>query len=180
MKPAPAGRSRAPRTLLLYVILVGLPVAGLLGILRVGRALTPPPAIGGEWTVRTALPAGLPESCAALLRPAARQPALALSQSGVYLSLTFRGERATTTLDGRLRGDSLFADAAPRSRPASRGEECDVRDGLRLDAALESESTGGPARLDGTLAIAGCGGCAPARLTAVRDPAAPRSGTGGH
>ena len=180
MNPAPAGRSRAARTVLLYLVLVGLPLAGLLGILRVGRALTPPPPIGGEWVVETALPAGLPESCAARLRPAARQPALTLSQSGIYLSLTLRGEKGAATLDGRLREDSLFASAEPRARTASRGAECEALDGLRLDAALQ-HSPGGAARLNGTLAVPGCGGCAPARFTAVRASApAHRSGKGGH
>jgi Kef-type K+ transport system membrane component KefB/nucleotide-binding universal stress UspA family protein len=46
------------RTTLLYLALVVLPIFGVLAILGVGEGITPPPAIGGEWTVDTAGVAG--------------------------------------------------------------------------------------------------------------------------
>jgi hypothetical protein len=50
----PHGRSNGMRVLrsaMLYVALVGLPFAGLFIIMQQGKALVPPPSVGGEWTL---------------------------------------------------------------------------------------------------------------------------------
>jgi hypothetical protein len=156
-------------------LLVGVPVAGLLVILRVGRALEAPPSIGGDWQVEARLPAALAPPCAALVRPSA-QPALTVSQSGVYLSLTYRGG-ATAGMDGTLRGDSLFTGAAPLSRIAPRRVRCEPGDAITLRARVDRSA--GPARMTGVLSLPGCPECGEVPFTATRLPGEARP-KGGH
>ena len=90
------------KSLLLYLVLVGLPLAGLFGILRLGSRLEAPPAIGGAWAVTAAPGAALPDS-------------LHLSQSGVHLSVTAGGAK----LSGRLEGGALSAAAPAGAGPCA-------------------------------------------------------------
>lgn len=83
------------KSLLLYLGLVGLPLAGLLGILHLGSRLEAPPAVGGAWAVTAAPGAALPDT-------------LHLSQSGVHLSVTAGGAR----LGGRIGGHAVSAASA--------------------------------------------------------------------
>lgn len=175
MGAAPTGGGRIGRALLTYAVLVGIPVAGLLVILRVGQALEAPPSIGGDWQVEASLPAVLPSPCAALVRPAT-QSALTVSQSGVYLSLTYRGG-ATAGMDGTLRGDSLFTGAAPVSRVAPRTARCEPGDGIALRARVERSA--GSARMTGVISLPGCPECGEVPFTATRLPGEVRP-KGGH
>ena len=88
-----------------YILLVGLPLLGLLGILDLGRGIAAPPAVGGEWTAQF--------TSAACAAAELRQPALSISQSGTELVVTLNDGRGTTfpaTLsDGRLSARNLTA-----------------------------------------------------------------------
>ncbi|HEX2202804.1 MAG TPA: hypothetical protein VHG91_05890 [Longimicrobium sp.] len=90
----------AMKSFLLYLVLVGLPLAGLFGILHLGNRLQAPPAVGGAWAVAAAPRAALPDS-------------LHLSQSGVHLSVAAGGAR----LDGRVGADRVFASSAEGAGP---------------------------------------------------------------
>jgi hypothetical protein len=39
------------KSVVIYLILVGIPIAGVIGVLRAGQHITPPPYVGGTWAV---------------------------------------------------------------------------------------------------------------------------------
>ncbi|HEV8123731.1 MAG TPA: hypothetical protein VGP80_05790 [Gemmatimonadales bacterium] len=39
------------KSFVIYLILVGIPIAGVVGVLQAGRGITPPPYVGGTWAV---------------------------------------------------------------------------------------------------------------------------------
>jgi len=77
-----------------YLVLVGAPVLGLLGILEAGRAIAAPVSVGGEWKIE-------PDSAVSC----ADVPAgMSISQSGAYALITLKdGE----TMDGAVSGATL-------------------------------------------------------------------------
>jgi hypothetical protein len=74
------------RTMVLYVGLVGVPLAGLVGVLRAGVGLAAPPAIGGAWVVEVG-------ACPGLER-------LEIDQSGRFLRARAGGAASDAQLDG--------------------------------------------------------------------------------
>jgi hypothetical protein len=86
-----------------YLLLVGLPVMGLLGILEAGRGIPAPLSIGGEWTMEFDPAAHCANGPADL-----RQPALNISQSGAQALITVNDGHATT-LEATIDGAALTA-----------------------------------------------------------------------
>jgi hypothetical protein len=86
-----------------YLLLVGVPVMGLLGILEAGRSIPAPLAIGGEWTLEFDPAAHCANGPAAL-----RQPAWNITQSGTEALITLNDGHATT-LEATVDGASLSA-----------------------------------------------------------------------
>ena len=150
------------KTILIYVLLVGAPLLGLLGILRAGERIVPPRHVGGGWAAEPALAAALRAACPDLVFPAAG-PALDVSQSGTRAVVTLN-DPAATALDARLDGDALTA-ATEEGSAACGGR------GLRLAATLREDADA--PRLDGALSVPGCPSCAPVRFRAARLPATP-------
>ncbi len=150
------------KTILIYVLLVGAPLLGLLGILRAGERIVPPRHVGGGWAVEPTFAAALRAACPDLVFPAAG-PVLDVSQSGTRAVLTLN-DSAATALDARLDGDALSAATAEGTAA------CGGR-GLRLMAMLRAEPD--PPRLEGALTLPGCPSCAPVPLRAARLPATP-------
>jgi len=89
-----ASNPQALKSLAVYAGLVGLPLAGLIIILRAGASLQAPLAIAGEWRVQ-----GGPLA----IDPDTR--VLTVSQSGEHVDVAL----GTLSLRGRLTGDSLVA-----------------------------------------------------------------------
>jgi hypothetical protein len=118
------------KTIAIYVLLVGAPLLGLLGILRAGERIVPPHHVGGEWELDPAFAAALRAACPDVVFPAAG-PALDVSQSGTRAVLTLN-DTAGAVLDARLDGVALSA-ASDRASPACGGR------GLRLAATLRPD-----------------------------------------
>lgn len=90
------------RSTLVYLLLVGAPLAGLLWILRLGQDLSPPPALGGPWQLQDA----------ALVRClGAANDQLTIEQSGQFLML----EVAETRIAARLADRGFQAHATARA-----------------------------------------------------------------
>src|SRR5690242_17688758 len=120
------------KSIALYLLLVGIPAAGLAGILRAGNQLRAPAHLSGEWRVE-----GMPLA----LDADDTVGAIAISQSGEHVEVVV-GPR---TLRGRFAGDSLGA-RRPAMRMAAAGPcvSGDVRLDVRVDTAAR------PMRLWGT------------------------------
>lgn len=95
------------RAVLLYLILVGLPVAGILGLLRVGQTLSAPIFLAGKWNAQLA-PQDPRELAGegSLLLPG--PITLTIKQSGPNLLLTFE-EDPKTTFVGNIRDVTINA-----------------------------------------------------------------------
>src|SRR5436190_22296706 len=93
-----------------YVLLVGLPILGLVGILKSGRAMAAPISVDGTWALQ-ADPAGLASlPCGKSLTASD----LVISQSGGNFTLTVRNEPKSTA-SGALTGTILRASLLPSS-----------------------------------------------------------------
>jgi hypothetical protein len=132
-----------------YVILVGVPLAGLFAILGLGRSLEPPAHVGGAWTIEPAEP----DECAAL--PAAT--VLSIEQSGRFLRVRLPHRPPAK---GRFEGDRLQARVSATSG-ACAGLELDVD--AHLDADGES--------MLGTVAAPACTACPSSAFVARREKA---------
>ena len=121
-----------------YLLLVGVPVLGLLGILEAGRGIPAPPSIGGEWTLEFDLAAHCATPPGAILR----QPAFNISQSGTEALVTLDDGHATT-LECAVNGNVLTAKSLTATIAGKKGERT----------------------LQGTMQIDGCG---PVAFRAIR------------
>jgi hypothetical protein len=130
-----------------YLLSVGVPVMGLLGVLEAGRGIPAPLSIGGQWTlefdpaVRCAKGPGYP-----------RPSALSISQSGTSAVITLNDGHATA-LEATVNGTALTA----KSSAAGIAASISGRPGERtLEGKMELD------------------GCAPVAFRAVRQ--APKRG----
>lgn len=110
-----------------YILLVGVPVLGLLGIMEAGRNIAAPRYVGGEWTLQfdpTARCAGT---------AALRQPELSISQSGTAALIALNDGHATV-LEATVDGTTLSAKS--------------------LSATIAGKGT--QRTLEGTMSLQGC------------------------
>ena len=146
------------RFIIAYVFLVGLPLAGLAGVLKTGRHLAAPISIDGIWKVEAnARPAA--DTCSFAVSSLLSSN-LTISQSGRALILTFNGG-SKTPIAGSLDGKEVNASLGATSGCAS-------EQAVTLRASVDPTSE--PRALTGSLSIAGCSSCLPMEFRAVRQP----------
>ena len=137
------------RSAALYLLLVGVPVLGVLGVLRLGERLAPTPAVGGTWRVVSGAACVVPDRT------------FAVEQSGTFLRVLLPGRPG---LPARLAGGVLRADGGARAEISPGCRNGDVR--MRA-----SVGPGVADRFEGTMGVPGCAGCPMAAFAAVRVPA---------
>ena len=135
------------KSALLYIVLVGLPVLGVLGVLRLGERIVPPTAIGGEWRVE-----GGGRTCVV---PGGR---FRIEQSGEFVHVVIPGR---TDVPGRLRGGVLNAAGGARDETSPGCGQSAVRIRVRVGTGIAD-------RIEGTAGVPGCAGCPLAAFAAVR------------
>jgi hypothetical protein len=98
------------RSIMTYVFLVGIPLIGLVGILKVGEGLTAPRPVAGDWIAveRESLPLWNPGCRTAAAADEAEQgpSRVHIDQSGARADVSWSGVRADA-FRVTLRGDSL-------------------------------------------------------------------------
>lgn len=152
---APTSSVVVVKSVMLYLVLVGTPLIGLLGIIEAGEKITPPRSVGGVWELVGDTGTELADSC--LAADFTRPPSgLAVSQSGPYLELSFDG-RPKLALAATLAGAEVTGSFALRG-----GAECS------LSARITTEPTGD--RMTVTLTEKSCPRCAATRFDAIRQP----------
>jgi hypothetical protein len=150
------------KSLLIYLVLVGGPLAGLFGILRAGSRLQAPPSVGGAWRMEAPPFAAGPDDAYTVAE---------ISQSGVHVEVRIDG----SLFDGTVRGDSLVA--TTKARAERRGEPvglCGPARGITLRARLDRAAE--PDRMTAVFSFPEGTGCAPSAVQAVRMPAPGRGG----
>jgi hypothetical protein len=146
------------KSLLTYVMMVFIPIAGVLGVLHAGRDLRAPHAIGGEWRIGAGPLAG---------------STFVVQQSGEHLSLVLPVSGGIP-LRGRFRGDTL--ELRNGGLALTHAEYCDPMGGTALRAIVDL--TTAPGRMKGA-AMVGGEHCLPIPFEAARAPKPGRKG-GGH
>jgi len=140
-----------------YIVLVGIPVLSVIVFLQIGEnSLTAPASVGGKWQLEPILAEGNQVCTDFLFND--EEPRLSISQSGVYLALSFNDEQQTT-LSGMLTERTLTAETSEVS----------------LMATIDRDAE--PDRLEGTLTIASCE--TTLSLSATRQPELAQT-SGGH
>lgn len=139
------------RLVIAYLILVGLPVLGVIGVLRVGGTLRPPLSVAGSWRVEQVGQAKGP--CADEAPLDHSEPlVLSISQSGSHLSLSFNN-KSKARLEGEIQSTSLNANSQNGSG-VSNPSERETANIIGLQASINQQTE--PARLHGTLSFSKC------------------------
>lgn len=155
------------RHLVAYLLFVGIPLAGLLGVLRLGQGIRAPQAVHGRYVV-THLES--PGTCQAYLLSG--DSSLMMTQSGRQVTATL-GRAAAVTLRGSVDGTTLtLAGVVPPALPRQAG--CPAGDTVRLVGQARRAPDHG--HLDGTLAFLRCADCNTTGFHAVRLLHAPGRG----
>lgn len=149
------------KAVLLYVALVGLPVLGVVGILRLGRGLTAPPDIGGTWRAGLSPAAQLVPPCVEL---SSESSAFDVAQSGRHVGLTLN-DAARTRLAASLEGERLWGRAERLPLLGTARNACPE---APLELAADVSFEGGAPHLVGHLWAGGCAACAPVSFRAER------------
>jgi hypothetical protein len=137
-----------------YILLVGLPLLGLAGVLKAGRALQAPISVDGTWTVET--------NTATLCGQSLQKSALTVSQSGKGLVVSLN-DGLNSTGTGTLAGTTMDA-TFPFSATAA--EHCGSDARLALNAAIDPKAE--PLTMLGTISVPGCPSCPEVSYRAVR------------
>jgi hypothetical protein len=146
--------------LLAYVLLVGLPIAALVGVLKHGKTLTAPKSVDGSWQIQSgwnelgALPCGTAST--------PEDAVLNISQSGKNFELTLPNGFHTQAF-GSIDGKTLNATLSPALQPKLAG--CSGEKAFTLVASLNTDVR--PRTLSGTVAVDGCPTCSPIAFVAV-------------
>ena len=144
-----------------YILLVGLPLVGLVGVLRSGRSLNAPFSVDGAWKINAGALQTSSAPCAAFLSSVSNSP-VSISQSGTSLVIGLGGGKLTT---GTLEGKTIKAQFAGAANPNA--TDCSDRS-LTLTATLDPQTE--PRTLSGRLSVEGCTSCAPVEFRAVKQP----------
>lgn len=160
------------KLLIVYLCLVGIPLLGLLAILRAGERLTPPTSLGGSWKLEADFTSLASQACRDLLF-GIKQPFLIISQSGPSIALTLNNSERTI-LPGTVENGSLFAGSTPANDDGPISADCVDPHAIRVRAEIAKEA--GHRILIGTLTIAGCEPCVPVPFRAERVSSSPSEG----
>jgi hypothetical protein len=149
--------------ILVYTLLVGLPLIGLVGVLKSGRSLTAPVSVDGLWQVEVdsarwaAIPCG---------KNLGQYPdlAVAISQSGRNFTLNLSNDPKSTGA-GVLAGTSLKASLIP-SATWSAEPDCGSGRAFSLEAVVDKKAD--PPSLTGRFSVKNCPSCGAVEFRAIR------------
>lgn len=144
---------RGMKTSLLYLLLVGLPVIALIGVVRIGQQITPPPYVGGLWR---AAEATLAQDACNPPGFTASLPEVNVNQSGQVLELSFPNAASA-------KSRAEMDEGALRATTASADPECPAS--WLLEARFGGTEYD---RLEGRWTPVGCQACRPRTFIAVR------------
>lgn len=152
-----------------YVVLVGLPLAGLAGVLRAGRGLAAPISVDGTWKVEADTSRVGSAPCSQAITSLSNS-SLHISQSGKSLILTF-GDGPKSVSAGVLNGRIM---SAPLMLEPFSGSGCMAGQAMTVVAAVEPQAE--PRALSGSFSMNDCPSCAAITFRAVRLPRAKKDG----
>jgi hypothetical protein len=146
-----------------YIVLVGLPLAGLAGVLRAGRSLKAPASVDGTWKLQRDASQSNPGPCTQVVASIFNS-SLVISQSGNSVILTFPGTPKASG-SGAIEGQILRGVLVPSDSSAS---DCAGDARVTLTATIDPKAD--PRMLTGVLSLDNCASCADTKFSAVRLP----------
>jgi hypothetical protein len=146
------------RLVVSYVLLVGIPLLGVVGVLGAGRRLTAPISVAGSWDFNIDPSGSEAQSCIAGLG-VTRSTVMDISQSGRYLTLTLNSQ-PKLGLQGTLRGTTVVANFTSPLETS-----CDRASGFSMTAEIDKAA---PRMMSGMWKFDGCPSCGSANFQAVR------------
>lgn len=150
------------KAVLLYLVLVGAPVAGIFVIVRLGQDLKPPMSVGGVWNLELSPRAADDLPCNDFT-VSSNLLILKVAQSGPHLVLTLNNQGATR-LSGEINRGTLTARSLEKIG-ATPGAP-NAPSAIHLQADVDRKP--GLDRLWGTLTVAGCAAGGQLQFTAIR------------
>jgi len=157
------------RFIIAYIFLVGVPLLGIVGVLKAGRHIPAPISVNGTWSVSTDSTRLSPGPCGEA--NSLSNLSLVILQSGKTLSLAMEGTTKATGF-GVLEGTNLKVPLI-LTRDASQAG-CASAQPLTLIASVDPNST--PRSLSGSVSVDGCALCTPVAFHAVLQPRTKREG----
>ena len=151
------------RFIVAYIILVGMPLLGLAGVLKVGRGINAPYSIDGTWKLDPASIRPTGQSCDKALA-ALSASSFVISQSGQTLMLTLNNA-AKISAQGSLQGPNLKVLLGMTDASAA---GCTAGQPLMLTATIDPKAE--PRSLTGALSVGGCASCTAVEFRASRQP----------
>lgn len=148
--------------LIYYLLFVGIPLGGLLAVLRAGQVVKAPMAVHGAYAVQPMPRTGM--ACMAYLLGTGDSTVVVV-QSGRQVTVRL-GPAADVSLNGTLTGESFWARGVIEPGATPRYVACPVGDTLRLTGRVSR--TGPSKRLEASLSSLACAECAPVEFTAAR------------
>jgi hypothetical protein len=163
-----SGMSRASRNFIIaYILLVGLPLLGLVGILKAGRQVSAPISVTGEWKLDVQAIDPLSTRCGRLLA-SFQNASITISQSGKALVVS-SNISATTTGQGVIE-EGTVRGVIPLGDVAASDQGCGNSTAVTFVANLELHAQ--PRQITGSIALDNCPSCKPVTFRAVRQGSA--------
>ena len=147
-----------------YLLLVILPILGLTGVLRSGRDLIAPSAIGGHWKMQANAPSLAPLPCAGSMATM-RDMDFTISQSGRYFALRFANS-VMPSASGLIEGTTIKV-SIPLPAKGVKEVGCSGGHVFSLIATLDFKAN--PNSMAGLLSVNDCAACPSAEFRAIRE-----------
>jgi hypothetical protein len=158
--------------ILAYTLLVGLPIVGLVGVIKSGRKLIAPVSIDGVWNLKVNAGSLAALPCGKAIAEAS-ETALAISQSGKNFTLGLtNGPKSSGT--GVLNGTALQASIVPAAEWSA---EAGCGNGRQLTLIATVDPKSDPRSLSGSLSVNDCPSCGSVEFRATRQAPPARRGS---
>ena len=147
------------RFVIAYIFLVGLPLVGLVGVLKTGRGLQAPLSINGVWKLESDDPTLLAQLCMRSVAPL-RDTDAVIAQSGNSFAIHLEYLRSGTVGWGTIQNTTLWA-----AIPETGDFACGPDRAITLRGTVNPNTMPRSMRL--VISIASCASCVPVEFHAV-------------
>ena len=153
------------RDLVAYLLVVGTPLLGLLGVLRVGERVRAPVAVHGAYVLHVGDPSWAQAQPCLRYLLSGSDSTLHITQAGAQLAATL-GPEGNVSLRGELTRDTVRLAGAIEAAAMPDSVRCAQGDSLSLLAVATRDNA--MKRLHGALVAASCTACGAIQVSAER------------
>jgi hypothetical protein len=151
--------------LIAYILLVGLPLLGLAGVLKIGQRVSAPISVDGVWKLDLDAKGLVSGPCSKQLA-SLQASSMTISQSGKNLVLALDAASKNAAA-GNLEGSAFNGNIPLDTDAAADAPACGKNSVLAVVATVDPKTE--PRFMTGTIAVTGCSSCTPIKYRAVRE-----------